>query len=209
MSAICHLSEWLFRPFSPPLLGFPLRVCVLECLTLSHSPRLLYRFYFRSFSCSGHFFTCLHVWWPSPQLRCPTDPTDSARGRPSFSLFMHFRVCYFLWALSLSFPSRCQNDHLVTYVVPITLIMAISFYYYLPHLGTCWGISVPQPGPKLHPCSEAHGFKRWTPGKSQLLQIPGQTVLAWAPYQSLVLRLALSLWNVCFSGLFHKPQIFQ
>ena len=27
VSAICHLSEWLFRPFSPPLLGFPLRVC--------------------------------------------------------------------------------------------------------------------------------------------------------------------------------------
>ena len=46
-----------------------------------------------------------------------------------------------------AFPSVCQNDHLITHVVPITPIMVISFYYFfLPHLGTCWGISVPQPG---------------------------------------------------------------
>lgn len=134
------------------------------------------------------------------------------RPRKAFFLPVYAFSCLLFPLGSFSeFPSRCQNDHLVTHVVPITLIMVISFYYYfLPHLGTCWGISVPQPGAKAAPLLWKHTvLNAGLPGKSQLLQIPGQTVPAWAPYQSLVLRLALSLWNVCFSGLFTSPRFFS
>ena len=109
-----------------------------------------------------------------------------------------------------AFPSVCQNDHLITHVVPITPIMVISFYYFfLPHLGTCWGISVPQPGIKAAPPHWKHTvLSVGLPGKSQWLQIPGQTIPAWAPHGSLVLRLALYLWNKSVSPIFSQAPDF-
>ena len=67
------------------------------------------------------------------------------------------------------FPSLCQNDHLITDVVPITPIMVISLYYFfLPNLGTCWGISVPQPGIKAAPLLWRYTvLSTGLPGKSQ------------------------------------------
>ena len=57
------------------------------------------------------------------------------------------------------FPSLCQNDHLITDVVPITPIMVISLYYFFYHtLGHVGESLFPNQGSKLHPCSGGTRF---------------------------------------------------
>ena len=65
------------------------------------------------------------------------------------------------------FPSLCQNDHLITDVVPITPIMVISLYYFFfitpwDMLGNLCSLTRDQ---SCTPALEAHGFKHWTPRK--------------------------------------------
>lgn len=194
----------------PSILSLPFwdfHYACVECLSVVPQPTPALPVYFRSFSCSGHFFTCLHVGGLSSTVQLLLIPLTRPRKAfflpvyafsclSSFGLFLRVSILVAkmtIWSRTL-FPShRSWLFHFI-----------IIFY----HLGVLLGILSPNQGPKLHPCSGSTRFLtglQESPSYFRFLvrqSLPG-------PCQSLVLRLALSSFECLFLWSFHKPQIFS
>ena len=111
------------------------------------------------FSCSGNFLTCLHVWWLFPQLCSSYWSYWISHERPSSSLFMHFHLYCFLWALSQSFHLFAKMTIWSRTLFPShrswLFHFIIFFYHTLGHVGESL---FPNQGSKLHPCSGGTRF---------------------------------------------------
>lgn len=210
VSAICHLSEWLFASILSSPSGISI-TRVLECyLTLSPAHACSTGFIFALFLAQVTFLLAFMFGGPlSSTVQLLLIPLTRP-WKAFFLLFMHFRVCYFLWALSPSFHLVAKMTIWSRTLFPShrswLFHFIIIFYHTLGHVGN---LCPPTRGQSCTLSGEHTVLNAGLQESPSYFRFLVQTVPAWAQHQGLVLRLALSLWNVCFSGLFTSPRFFS